>query len=104
MIQGDCGALLYNEHTFDHISVGFGVRNFEHLELGLQEMCRMLKTNNFGTIHSIKSYHIRWGYKLYVLKILISGNRGTYEYLPVSVLRFPAPVKFMQMVHETGLN
>ena len=43
MVQGDCEALPYADATFDRISVGFGVRNFEHLELGLQEMLRVLK-------------------------------------------------------------
>ena len=38
----DCEALPYEDNTFDRISVGFGVRNFEHLELGLSEMYRVL--------------------------------------------------------------
>ena len=38
----DCEALPYADNTFDRISVGFGVRNFEHLELGLEEMYRVL--------------------------------------------------------------
>ena len=53
---------------------------------------------------------IRWCYKLYFLKILpatgglISGNRGAYEYLPASVLRFPAPEQFIQMMKDAGFN
>ena len=38
----DCEALPYQDGTFDRISVGFGVRNFEHLEVGLSEMFRVL--------------------------------------------------------------
>ena len=51
---------------------------------------------------------IRWCYKLYFLKILpvigglISGERGAYEYLPASVLHFPAPDKFQAMLREAG--
>ena len=33
---------------------------------------------------------------------LISGNRGAYEYLPASVLRFPAPDKFTEMMKSAG--
>ena len=40
---GDCEALTYADNSFDRITVGFGVRNFEHLELGLREMQRVLK-------------------------------------------------------------
>ncbi|MBO5970590.1 MAG: class I SAM-dependent methyltransferase, partial [Clostridia bacterium] len=43
MHVADCEALPYDENTFDRISVGFGGRNFEHLQLGLSEMCRVLK-------------------------------------------------------------
>ena len=43
LVQGDCEELPYNEGTFHGISVGFGVRNFEHLQTGLNEMCRVLK-------------------------------------------------------------
>ncbi len=51
---------------------------------------------------------IRWCYKLYFLNILpaiggmVSGNRGAYEYLPASVLHFPAPDKFIAMMREAG--
>ena len=51
---------------------------------------------------------IRWCYKLNFLKLLtaigglISGNRGAYEYLPASVLRFPAPDKFIEMMKSAG--
>ena len=33
----DCEALPYQDDAFDRISVGFGVRNFEHLEIGLSD-------------------------------------------------------------------
>ena len=42
MRVADCEALPYEDDTFDRISVGFGVRNFEHLEIGLSEMFRVL--------------------------------------------------------------
>ncbi len=33
---GDCEALTYADNTFHRVSVGFGVRNFDHLVLGLR--------------------------------------------------------------------
>ena len=41
--QADCEALPFAEASFDRVSVAFGVRNFEHLQLGLEEMCRVLR-------------------------------------------------------------
>ncbi len=113
MVQGDCEALPYGEGTFDRISVGFGVRNFEHLDIGLKEMCRVLKKDGKLVVLELSvpsNGFIRWCYKLYFLKILpavggwVSGDRGAYEYLPASVLRFPAPEKFMEMMRNAGFN
>lgn len=109
----DCEALPYEDNTFDRISVGFGVRNFEHLELGLSEMYRVLAPGGKLVILELSvpsNAFIRWCYKLYFLKILpfigglVSGNRSAYEYLPASVLRFPAPDKFMAIMKSAGFD
>lgn len=111
MIQGDCEELPFETGTFDRISVAFGVRNFEHLEKGLEEMLRVLKPSGRCVILELSvpsNSFIRWCYKLYFLKILpaiggmVSGDRGAYEYLPASVLKFPAPDKFMKMMERAG--
>lgn len=110
---GDCEALTYANDSFDRISVGFGVRNFEHLSVGLKEMCRVLKPGGKLVILELSvpsNPIIRWCYKLYFLHILptiggmVSGNRGAYKYLPASVLHFPAPDKFIPMMHEAGFS
>lgn len=113
MEYGDCEALEYQDETFDRISVAFGVRNFEHLDQGLKEMCRTLKKDGRLVILELSvpgNPVIRWFYKLYFLHILpfiggmVSGNRGAYRYLPASVLHFPAPKDFMSMMKEAGFN
>lgn len=110
---GDCEAMPYDEGTFDRIGVAFGVRNFENLPKGLTEMLRVLKPGGKLVILELsipRNPIIRWCYKLYFLKILpaiggwVSGNRSAYEYLPSSVLRFPAPEKFMEMMQEAGFE
>ena len=39
----DCEHLGIEDNTFDAVSVAFGVRNFEHLQRGLNEMQRVLR-------------------------------------------------------------
>lgn len=111
--QGDCEALPYQAGTFDRISVGFGVRNFEHLDLGLQEMYRVLKPNGKLVILELSiptNSLLQWCYKLYFLKILpfigglVSGNKGAYAYLPQSVLDFPMPPQFIKQLQAAGFK
>ena len=110
---GDCEALRYEDNTFDRVAVAFGVRNFEHLDLGLKEMWRVLDKDGKLVILELSvpsNPVIRWCYKLYFLNILpaiggfVSGNKGAYRYLPASVLHFPAPDKFVAMIHEAGFR
>ena len=45
LVQGDSEQLPFADETFDAVTVGFGVRNFEDLEKGLSEIRRVLKPN-----------------------------------------------------------
>ena len=110
---GDCEAMPYKDETFDRIGVAFGVRNFENLPKGLTEMLRVLKPEGKLVILELsipRNPIIRWCYKLYFLKILpavgglVSGDRGAYEYLPASVLRFPVPEEFIRMMKSAGFD
>lgn len=44
----DCISLSFPDHRFDAITVAFGIRNFEHLDQGLQEMHRTCTRRTFG--------------------------------------------------------
>ena len=43
MQMGDSEKLLFDDNTFDATIVAFGVRNFENLKKGLQDMQRVVK-------------------------------------------------------------
>lgn len=111
--EGDSEDIQYGEGSFDRVSVAFGVRNFEHLDQGLKEMYRVLKQGGKLVILELstpQSRVMRWLYNLYFLKILpviggrISGNRSAYEYLPASVLNFPGPARFKQIMSDAGFG
>lgn len=109
----DSESLSLADNTIDAISVAFGVRNFEHLQLGLNEMLRVLRPGGLVCVLELSvptNPILLWGYKLYFLHVLpffgglISGNREAYKYLPTSVLNFPKPDAFCGMLRTAGFE
>ncbi len=110
---GDAENLRFADGTFDRVCVAFGVRNFENLMKGLEEMRRVLKPGGKLVILELsypKNKLIFSFYKFYSLKILpkigagMTGNTGAFTYLPDSILKFPLPDKFIPMLHEAGYS
>lgn len=113
LATGDCEALPYADSTFDRVTAAFGVRNFEHLDMGLKEMHRVLRPSGKAVILELSTPSGKIPaalYKLYFLNILpaigglVSGNRKAYRYLPESVLKFPRPAEFMKTMEECGFS
>lgn len=109
----DSENLSMKDNSVDAISVAFGVRNFEHLQIGLNEMHRVLRPGGMLCILELsvpQNPILLWGYKLYFLHFLpfigglVSGNKGAYKYLPDSVLHFPKPDAFCEMIRTAGFQ
>lgn len=109
----DATQLQLEDNSVDAITVAFGVRNYEQLQKGLNEMCRVIRPEGHTFILELsvpQNKILLWGYKLYFLHILpwigglISGNKEAYKYLPASVLNFPKPDAFLAMMKEAGFS
>ena len=96
---GDCENLRFETSTFDAITVGFGVRNFENLEKGLAEMLRVLKPGGVAVILEFskpKGFVLAKLFTFYFKRILpsigafFSKDKSAYTYLPESVQEFPS--------------
>ncbi|MBC7410933.1 MAG: bifunctional demethylmenaquinone methyltransferase/2-methoxy-6-polyprenyl-1,4-benzoquinol methylase UbiE [Bacteroidia bacterium] len=109
--NGDCEKLDFANNSFDAITCSFGVRNFEHLQLGLAEMLRILKPN--GTLVIIEfaqpeKFPIKQVYNFYFKRILpvigklISKDTAAYTYLPDSVKAFPYGAEFVGILSSLG--
>jgi len=111
--QGDVENLDFEDNDFDRVSVAFGIRNFEHLERGLSEMCRVLRPGGKLVILELSypdNSFVFWCYKLYALHFLpfigglISGHKEVYSYLPKSILAFPKEEVIVPMLLSVGFQ
>ncbi|MDA8877801.1 bifunctional demethylmenaquinone methyltransferase/2-methoxy-6-polyprenyl-1,4-benzoquinol methylase UbiE [Flavobacteriaceae bacterium] len=111
MQLGDSEALAYDDNTFDGVTIAFGVRNFEHLDLGLQEICRVLKPQ--GTLVILETAVpqnpiLKSLYSFYTQKVMpfigkmFSKNRTAYQYLSDSAAAFPCGKAFHNILKKNG--
>jgi demethylmenaquinone methyltransferase/2-methoxy-6-polyprenyl-1,4-benzoquinol methylase len=110
---GDSEEMRFDSESMDAITVGFGVRNFEHLEKGLSEFHRVLRKGGVACILEFskpKKFPIKQLYRFYsyyVLPIwgrLISKDQRAYTYLPESVSAFPDGDEFISILKNVGFD
>jgi demethylmenaquinone methyltransferase/2-methoxy-6-polyprenyl-1,4-benzoquinol methylase len=111
--KGDSEKLDFSDNSFEAVTVAFGVRNFENLSKGIDELFRVLKPGgivcvlefskpvNFPVkqLYSFYSFHILPG-----IGRLFSKDKSAYRYLPESVGRFPDGEAFLKVLKESGFN
>ena len=106
-------ALPFDDNMFDAVTSAFGIRNFVHLDKGLAEMARVLKSGGRMVILEMStpdSALVRPFYNLYTRRIIpwlgsrLAGNREAYTYLPNSIERFPKGKAMLQMLEAVGLR
>lgn len=110
---GDSENLDFEDNTFDAITVGFGVRNFENLLKGMMEMQRVLRENGKLVVLEFSkptSFPLKQIYNLYFTKILpgigslISKDNRAYSYLHESVDAFPEGNEFLEIMKKSGFK
>jgi demethylmenaquinone methyltransferase/2-methoxy-6-polyprenyl-1,4-benzoquinol methylase len=111
MQLGDSENLPFDSNTFDAITVGFGVRNFENLEKGLSEMLRVLKPGGKAVVLEFskpKTFPIKQLFGFYSKVMIplfgkyISKDERAYSYLPESVAVFPEGAAFTAVLQKVG--
>ena len=109
----DSENLPFNKSSFDAITAGFGVRNFENLEKGLNEIFRVIKKDGFVVIlepSTPKIFPLKQIFRFYFNTILpkigtlLSDDRSAYTYLPNSVKNFPNGKEFIKILDNIGFR
>lgn len=112
-VREDCTCLSFADNTFDAVTVAFGIRNFEQLDLGLSEMCRVLRPGGHLAILELSTpecFPMKQLYALYskmvipLLGKLLSRDRSAYTYLPESIRAFPQGEVMQESLHRAGFN
>ena len=113
LINGDAENLSFNNETFDAITVGFGVRNFENLEKGLNEIYRVIKKGGYVAILEPsypEKFPLKQLFNFYfetltpIIGNLISKDYKAYSYLSKSVKNFPSSDDFKDQVKQIGFS
>ena len=111
--KADSENLPFPDQSFDAAIVGFGVRNFEHLKVGLKEILRVLKP---GSVFYVLEFSkpskapFKQLYRFYFKRILpnvgrmISKDKSAYTYLPESEEEFPDGEEFLSILAEVGFE
>ena len=107
----DCLNLSFPDNTFDAVTAAFGIRNFQNLDKGLTEICRVLKKSGHLSIVELTtpvSFPMKQLFHIYSNTILlnyakfISKDKSAYEYLNKTVEAFPQGERMMEIFHKAG--
>jgi demethylmenaquinone methyltransferase/2-methoxy-6-polyprenyl-1,4-benzoquinol methylase len=111
MRSGDSEDLPFEDNYFDALTVGFGVRNFQNLEIGLAEMLRVVRPGGKLIILEFskpKRFPVKQYYAFHSKYIIpffgktISKDASAYSYLPESVAAFPEGKDFEDILVKLG--
>lgn len=108
---GDALCLPFPDNSFDTVTMAFGIRNIPDKVQAFQEILRVL--NPGGRLLILELTFPRWSFvrRLYdsylnrlipVMGGLVSGQSGAYQYLADSIMDFPTPEAFRDLMTECG--
>ncbi len=112
-LLGDSESLPFPDYSFDAVTVGFGVRNFQNLLAGLREIHRVMRPGaklavlEFSKPNRFPMKQLYFFYFRYIMPLmgkLISKDKSAYTYLPASVMAFPEGSAFENIMKEAGFT
>ena len=109
----DCTNLSFEDNSFDAVTAAFGIRNFQDLDRGLSEMCRVLKQGGHLIIVELTTpicFPMKQLFKIYSHTILpiygrmISKDINAYHYLINTIEAFPQGERMVEILRNIGFK
>lgn len=109
----DCLNLSFEDNTFDAVTAAFGIRNFQDLDRGLREMCRVLRPGGMLCIVELTTpvhFPMKQLFRIYSSTVLpiygkmISKDSSAYDYLNKTIAAFPQGERMEQILHDAGFS
>ena len=109
----DCLHLSFEDNTFDAVTAAFGIRNFQNLDQGLSEMCRVLKKGGHLSIVELTTpvrFPMKQLFRIYSHTVLpfygklISKDQSAYSYLTATIEAFPQGETMMDILKKAGFS
>lgn len=113
LVHGNAMDLPFADNSFDHVTIGFALRNVPDIEKTLSEMLRVVKTG--GKVVSLEVSKPKWKpfrklYFFYFYKIvpilgkLFVNSYEQYSWLPTSLTSFPEQDELAEIFNKVGLE
>ena len=109
----DSTNLSFDDNSFDAVTAAFGIRNFQDLDRGLSEMCRVLKQGGHLIIVELTTpicFPMKQLFKIYSHTILpiygriISKDTNAYHYLINTIEAFPQGERMVEILRNIGFK
>lgn len=113
LMKANAQAMPFEDASFDAVTCGFGIRNFQHLNQGLQEMYRVLKPG--GELLILEFAYpdnrlVRGFYNLYFVHLMpiigrmLVGDKKPFLYFRESVRGFMWGDKLVEQLRAAGFK
>lgn len=112
-MKEDSTDLSFADNSFDAVTVAYGARNFDNLEAGLQEMCRVLVPGGHLMLVELTTpprFPMKQLFNVYAHTVMpfigrhISHDDSAYTYLPQSMEAFPQAEELQPLMLRCGFK
>jgi demethylmenaquinone methyltransferase/2-methoxy-6-polyprenyl-1,4-benzoquinol methylase len=113
LIHGNAMSLPFEDHSFDYVTIGFGLRNVPDYIQVLKEMHRVLKPGGKAVcletsqpeLPVIKQfYYVYFRYVMPLFGKIVAKSYEEYSWLQESAKDFPGISKLAEMFKEAGFS